>query len=107
MEGVLKEMGSSGARYKSKGMRAKNVILLIVITSTKLCLEVNMMITFLSRDNMIELGFKNWIACEAENRDDVSSEHGTSVSVGRGGVGGKNITGMDPHDVHQWVMDMS
>ena len=36
---------------------------------------------------MIELGFTNWIACEAENRDDASSEHGTSVSVSRGDVG--------------------
>ena len=63
-------------------------------------------IKFFSRENMIELGFKNWIACEAENRDDALSEHGTSMSVGCGVVGGRNIGGMDPHDIHQWVMDV-
>lgn len=29
-------------------------------------------IKFLSRDSMIDLGFRNWVACEAENRGDSS-----------------------------------
>lgn len=45
---------------------------------------------------MIDLGFKNWIACEAESRADALPEPDNS----------REIRGMDPHDLQEWIMNV-